>query len=76
MKHIRVIIHACPEEALRGEVVAFLKGINKYVYERVDHEDTEKEYGRQQIEPAFKRILFNHGKYLKNPVVRRFRRQK
>ena len=64
MQYVGIVIAACAEAGLGCKVVAFLKGINKYVNEGVYHKDTQKEKSRKQIQPGFpaagERIIIFH----------------
>ena len=53
MKHIGIVVCACPVIGLGCRVIALFKGVDKNVNERIYHENTQKQDCRQKIEPAF-----------------------
>ena len=59
MQKLGEVIGAYTAIGLRSEIVAFLKGIDYHVDQRVDHEDPQKEDRGQQIQPPFQVIVFH-----------------
>lgn len=42
VQHIGIIIKACPEIGLGGEIIPLLRGIDEHVNQRINHKYTEK----------------------------------
>src|SRR5699024_8785438 len=61
MKYVGIIVRADPEIRLGGKIISFLRGIDEHVDQRIYHKNSEKEQGRQQIEPGLPRIIVHCG---------------
>ena len=59
MQHIGIVVKAISEKRLRRRVVAFLRGVYKYVYKRVHHEGYQEQQGRKQVQPSLQIVLFH-----------------
>jgi hypothetical protein len=52
MQHIGIVIKTRSKVGLGCKIVSFLEGIHKNIDERIDHEHSQKQDCREQIEPA------------------------
>jgi len=67
VKNIGIVVTADAKLGLGRKIVPFFKGIDQYIHQRVDHEDTQKCYSRQQVQPSFGIIIFHSRPPLSEP---------
>ena len=61
MQDVGIVVTSDTEKCLRSGIVAFLKGVDKNIHQRIDHEDSQEEDGRQQVEPALHTLIIHPG---------------